>query len=269
MSLVFEDMHDFPGNGDFYATPNESLELWDRLLQGLKLYKVAGICSGGEVGFFNLLPRVQRELVLLDHSYKALYFAAVKYLALQKYGPEETYNLLSSGRGTYQTLATEFETELPVVLNNAWKRPTLYSNHPRRGADAFESHSTSVARFWQHQKKDVLVKTCAKLHKVTFVHGDLTDLAAKGKFGLVYLSNALESNHLNRERKTSIPAKVAACIKPEGYVLTTHTASMYSNRVTYPENWELVSEAEYQDVPRGPWELEWKYQLRQVHPVAA
>lgn len=273
VELPFVDAHTFPGNQDFYPVPNENLERWETLLQGLRLYKVAGICSGGEVGFFNLLPRVQRELVLVDHSYKALYFAMVKYLALQKYGPEETYKRLTAGyarypettpRGAFKALAAEFDPILTPELRACWQRGS-YSD-PRDGPDVFEGRAPAIGEFWLRQKKEPLIKTCAKLHKVRFVHGDLTDLAKYGKFGLVYLSNALESNHRNRDRRSSIPAQVARCLKPEGYVLASHSVSA-GPRVTYPSNWEVLNSIT--PTVRSAGELGWTYNLLQVHPVAA
>lgn len=278
LTLQFEDAHTFPGNQDFYAVPNEAPERWDQLLQGLRFHNVGGICSGGEVGLFSLLPLAQRKLVLVDHSYKSMYFALVKYLTLAKYGPEEAYKRLTDypsyvswevseqKKAAFTALAAEFDGVIPAAFHEAWNRGRDYYSHRQQhpAAAYFASRADGVASFWSRQSPGKVIKTCAKLGKIQFVHGDLTDLAKFGRFGLLYLSNALESNHRNRDRTMSIPDKVAACLKPDGYVCTTHSASRYE-RVKYPENWELVNKASATD--RFAGETGWTYNLFQVHPV--
>jgi hypothetical protein len=264
-ALAFEDVHTFPGNDDFYPVPNESLERWDTLLKGLRVSRIAGICSGGEVGFLSLLPRARRELVLVDHSYKSLYFAIVKYLALRKYGAEETYKRLTelTPEGA-QALAAEFEAEIPGPLKAVWEQRLGYTRY-RNGADALASRQYEVTAYWKRQAPAKVVKMCAKLDRVRFVHGDLSDLSRFGKFGLVYLSNALESNHRTRDRVCSVPAQVAACLRAGGYVLTTH--SEYAGRSRAPADWELVESMAYGD--RNAGELRWKYNLYKVSGAAA
>jgi SAM-dependent methyltransferase len=270
--MNFEDMHEYPGNSDYYPVPNERLEAWQELLQGLPLYKVAGICSGGEVGLFALLPQVRRELVLVDHSYKSLYFAMVKYLALEKYGAEETYTRLTRATGDeFKALAAEFDGVLPPATCEVWRKRrydgnAYYDNRTgEEGSDAFSRRAHSVKHMWATLPKERLIKACTKLNKVTFVHGDLTDLATKGKFGLLYLSNALEHN--SRTKHHPLLEQIDQLVKPGGHVLTAEAAGFYSNVPPKRGEWEVVNTVSVKDI-RGT-ECRWKYVLYKTPDKAA
>lgn len=97
MSVVYEDVHKHEWKG-YYAIPNENIFRWRELLKKTPIYRAAGICSSGEVGFFGILPLVRRELVLIDHSYKSIQVAALKYLLLREKGARGTLQLLTKAQ---------------------------------------------------------------------------------------------------------------------------------------------------------------------------
>jgi SAM-dependent methyltransferase len=248
------------------------MDKWAEFLQGLRPHRAAGICSGGEVGFFNLLLHAQREVVLVDHSYKSLYFAMVKYLALQKYGPD-VYERITKAttEAEFRALAEEFEDALPPKVRTAFLHRGRYDVHgyliPSRspeatGVSAFASRRRDIQDVWSRLPKERVVKSCARLHKVTFLHGDLTDLATKGTFGLLYLSNALE--HISgKTRNYPVVQEIEKVVRPGGHVILSHryNDSIYDKRPG-PDHWEQVNEAAIHS--QGVAQLRWCYKLYRI-----
>ena len=95
-----------------YVFPNEDVGRWRELVKGKRIKRAAAICSGGEVGFFALLPTVKDELVLIDHNKASLYYALVKYLLLRKHGYAGVVKLLREPHQLKKEL-TSVEKELP------------------------------------------------------------------------------------------------------------------------------------------------------------
>jgi SAM-dependent methyltransferase len=279
VAVRFEDVHDFPGNHDYYAVPNERLSKWQELVQGLRVYRAAGICSGGEVGLFALLPIVRSSLTLVDHSYRSLYYAMVKYLALEKYGAEETYRRLTNAtHEDLKRLAAEVEADLPEAVRGVWKTRTrhdydYYDNRPRvvEPGEPFTRKGTSVPSFWRKQKPDPLVRSCKKLSRVTFMHGDLSDLTKRGQFDLIYLSNALE--HQTRDGGYASHRAIEQALKPGGHILLSGRRgyARYGQPAPRigraPQHWEPVVETELRS--DGGNEIAWGYALYKVPEAVA
>ena len=228
MSTVFEDVHEY-STTNYYLVPNEEPLLWREILKYTHIERAAGICSAGEVGFFGLLPLVRRDLTLIDHSYSSLAIAVFKYIMLREYGPEETIRMLTSGSN--EELEANFEklTEhLPPQLKKAL-RDTRYGARYTVGSYLNRS-SSLIASMWKTIPPELVKKAARKLDRVSFVHGDLSDLVDRGPFDLLYISNALE--HSGRDGRPSLDV-LENVVRPGGLVVgtrNTHTV----------ERWELL-----------------------------
>ena len=89
--IRFKDCNEYKGyNGTYYAT-NEEPKLFAEFLKDVEVNRAAAICSGGEIGLFVLLPKVKRELVLIDHHYETMSFAMMKWLLIQTVGGKEAH----------------------------------------------------------------------------------------------------------------------------------------------------------------------------------
>lgn len=85
LELDFEQVEDYDGRMH-YTCPNEDAVTWRQLVGRKKLTRAAGVCSGGEIGLFSILPRVSEELILVDHSKVPLACAILKSLLIQDVG---------------------------------------------------------------------------------------------------------------------------------------------------------------------------------------
>ena len=240
--MTFEDLHPFNGSGG-YIVPNERNQIWRDLVKRLPVHKAAGICSSGEVGFFSILPAVREELVLIDHSYDSLAVALVKYLILRERGPKETHKLFTSGNETSLANAVDsVKGELPPKVRDS--RYTTLSYF----------HVSSVVREWNNTPTGLVKKAGEKLDKVSFLHGDLTDLVDRGPFGLLYLSNALE--HWGRNDRAPVAEQVEKAVKPGGYVIACGSRT--------PARWERVKSFTAGFDRKNPQYITWTQTLYRV-----
>lgn len=240
--MEFTDAHEYAAPGH-YNCPNENTQAWREGIKGMTLYRAAGICSGGEIGFFSILPTVRRKLVLVDHSYLSLHIAITKYLILAAKGPKETYRLFTEAdHAEVRDACLSVEGDIPETVRkcieqSASLKPGRYSGTPSKYSDwrrlnpirQEEFYNNATGRYeWRtttkqqgyafseiqnHWKRNISLQLVEqaykKLHLVKFIHGDLTDLAEDGPYGLIYLSNALEhtsrtGSHPLRSRLNSI-----------------------------------------------------------------
>lgn len=276
--LAFEDIHEYKWDG-YYATPNEDTMAWRELLKGTPIYRAAGICSSGEVGLFGILPLVRRELVLIDHSYKSLHVAAVKWLLLKERGAKETHRLCTTGTFAELLAATKaMVPTLPIELKEcfpegAWLQPRetpryygVSHSYPHTTAYAGSSGGTydhhKVQDEWHKLSLRVVEKAVQKLDRVKFIHGDLSDLVSEGPFGLLYLSNALSHEGRNNKNngytyynqlRKEIMEQIEAIVKPGGYVvLATSGGYGYGydteTGVFAKRGWELLNK-----IKGGSW----------------
>lgn len=94
-TIVLDDLNKYDGKHTIYATVNESVEVWrEGFAQVPPVEKAGAICSGGEVAFFTVLPRVTESLTLLDHSYTSMYYAIGKFHLIDKWGSKEAFKAL-------------------------------------------------------------------------------------------------------------------------------------------------------------------------------
>lgn len=275
--------------GVAYVCPNEDLGIWRELVKGKRIQRAAGICSGGEVGFFALLPTVREELVLIDHNHGSLYFAVVKYLLLREWGYAGVVRLFKHP-DQLRLAIQEVEKDIPEALRNA--RDDLSYSHVRerlvkaaQKSDMYSaSRGTLLTEQWERPNRYQRKVASSKLDKVKFVHGDFDALDNQGKFDLLYMSNAHESGNGNDKRKDL--ERIGKCLNPGGFVLSSLTICKnensptrqewdYHTRIyvtrpnphyqTLPENWKLVQSVPRRDVGMSRW----SYNLYQVQPVTA
>lgn len=299
--MEYEDKNTYAATS-FYAAPNEGTLDWRELVKGTPVYRAAGICSSGEVGFFSMLPSVRRKLVLVDHSYASLNVAMTKYLLLAKLGAKEVYRLFTVGehQAIYDACMS-VRDELPTGVKESqgrkrydgdwlavWSNKEIYNNRTGRYEYTGTPYNDSFEEIQNHWKKhislDLVRQACKKLHIVKFLHGDLQDLAEEGPFGLVYLSNALEHN--NRDQKHPTLSQVKACLKPDGFIIAAgrpRNDNLYGMRVAtynytthqyeYPKD-KVVTEVKACDSTysrQGGGTMSWKQAMYTLadEPVAA
>lgn len=246
--MEFIDANEYAAPGH-YNCPNEDTRAWREAIKNLVLYRAAGICSGGEIGLFSILPTVRRKLVLVDHSYLSLHVAITKYLILASKGPKETFRLFTTGEHQeVRDACLAVESDLPEsvrkCIGQSAKRAGYngqLSNYGvrnygdwrkfRQGAryDAYGRYVRDDAKrvpafdeIQTHWKKfvtlDLVQRAYDKLHLVKFIHGDLRDLAEDGPYGLIYLSNALE--HSNRDgQRPKLLDHVKPCLRKGGVLV--------------------------------------------------
>ena len=252
--MEFVDAHEYAAPG-YYCCPNENTRAWREGIKGMTLYRAAGICSGGEVGLFSILPTVRRKLVLVDHSYLSLHVAITKYLILADKGPKETYRLFTKGDHTeVHDACLSVESDLPDSVRNCIDKPTSrklgrstyyapkygdWRNLRARGEQVFNSKtlqyertskttSYAFAEIQNHWNRNISLRLVQEAYKklslVKFIHGDLTDLAEDGPYGLIYLSNALE--HSNRDGKHPLLDTIKPLVRENGVLVVA--GSYYS-----------------------------------------
>lgn len=229
-SVPFKDLNEYDGK-TFYGATNESLKAWDKVLDGVNVKRAAGICSGGEVVFFRILPRVEERLTLVDHCYASLYYAIGKYGTICNNAAKKAHEMLTERQatGSSELLGKEFEKAnkgLPMLENdNIKKRVRGYAYSP-----------TSTPRISNHMflrdvsEKDVSAFKRAR-NKVEFLHGDIRDLIDLGPFDLLYLSNALD--YLGRGGVTGDGFGIEKIVSPGGYVAYTCQRSAYPSSSYY------------------------------------
>lgn len=258
--MNFEDVNSFSVSG--YLVPNECVKTWNELLDGVSVNRAAGICSGGEIGFFSLLPHVRRELVLVDHSYYSLAAAMYKYLVLRKLGWKEAHQLFTGDDPERaQAVSSQVKTELPDVLQQAFTAV-------EQDAGVGLSRHKSVKGFWKRVPEEILKDAFKRLDKITFIHGDLSDLEHRGPFGLLYLSNALE--HSGRiVSKIQLKAAITRAVRPGGLIVLTGRHG--SSRDRTDGAWERVKTVShrapgYREPAYDPeyYTISWSHQMYRV-----
>lgn len=241
--IDFEDLNPYNGSHTPFAVCNENISIWRKVLEGISVESAASICSGGEVSFFAILPVVKKKLVLIDHSYRSMYFALGKYHLIEKMGAKEAYKLLVESRqgGDLQTIFDEANNTLPT------KRDELsYSN--------WFNGWYGAKGIYEDITEEGITKFRNNRNKVSFLHGDLNDLADKGPFDFVYLSNALDYAGRNGSKYD-----IEKMVKPGGYV--AYCCGTYSSpKIT---KYEVVASADAHSI-RNTYEISWNYKLCKV-----
>lgn len=222
-SLTIETLAKLDGS-TCYACSNEHIPTWKELLGNVRVDRAAGICSGGEVSFFVVLPHVKKELVLVDHALGSMYFAIGKYKLIDKHGPEKAMELAKQ-QVPHSVLANEFaeaNKDLPTC-KKALSKPTPH-----------------LARAWTDLGVEDLAEFNKNKDKLSFIHADISVLNDRGQFELLYLSNALDYIYgLYRDYKAS-PSEFDSdkIVAPGGLIAFCYFSHC---RPYYADKWETIA----------------------------
>lgn len=206
--------------------------------------RAAGICSAGEIGFFSMLPSVRKELVLIDHSYRSLSIAMMKYLLLHNHGWRDVVRLLSTDGA-----ATELKLAIDKLTKDLPKEVKTTNNL----AQFVQAHNNMVGyglrELWNSIPQYVLKRANEKLNIVNFAHGDLTDLIKMGPFDLLYISNAF--GHSGRSMRAPLEDDLKKVVRPGGYIIEAASAGQ-------KDRWPKIAEQ------RSTISTMWLYRLYQT-----
>lgn len=244
MPLKFEDLHPKDMASGYYVT-NETPELLRDMLLKQKghVERAAGICSGGEVPFFVLLPAAN-EVIAIDHTYGALVVTAIKAAILEKLGPHGTMNLFTE---------RTYEDFIKVVLDVKDAVPEIWRSHFSIDKQFSKEYNFNhFKREWFLAGIEILEIAHRNLHKLKLVHGDLSDLSKFGTFDCIYTSNAF-GEHLNRDGMYPTVKAIEPALKADGVIL--HTSNLGAN-------WKALSNS-----PGG--RTTWRHAISQRLTVAA
>lgn len=267
-AINLESAHDYDRD-NYYVIPNEAfMELYGLIKpHRLRIRRAAAICSSGEAGLVSILPLVRTELVLIDHAYQSLSVGMMKLLLLREKGYEETKRLLSStDQDTAHELRAALEKLAALLPDVARKKGWEAMKRLRRGESPFFKVTTDyddryytkhgsyrrvvtsvdpkIAKAWSEIPEQNLKAACRKLDKVTFLHGDVIDLAQRGPFDLMYFSNAFDSQHYGRkstgyDRGDAGFKEVTASVRPGGLIVGCETT--YVREAMGRHGWERIA----------------------------
>lgn len=266
--VVFKEANTYKGSsGGPYIATNECIDTFNSLLGDRQFDRVAGICSGGEVGLFALLPRVKRQLTLIDHNYGSMYFALLKVLLIKEVGGKRAHEWLSPGFGVKApdelvALVKALEKKLPKAMCQYDVEDPEYIYRKRLITTNGAVHST-IAQEWRKRTPEEVEAIEGKLDLIEFVHGDLSDLGNRKPFDLLYLSNALE--YAGRKGRLKAADLISSCVKPGGLVLST--GGIYN--VDHYETVTNVKEVEQLGLVKAQAGLCWNHVLHTFKPAAA
>lgn len=232
---TFIEAHAHNVQCSYYCT-NEEPELHAKLLGKRRFTKAAGICSGGEIPLFTLLPRCE-EVYAVDHAMGALAITWLKSALLAQVGYAGLRKLAE--RHTDQPGFLRVVEPLLKGMPEALRKITQVK--PTAGAYSYKPPYTVTfgAGVLQQLRKELhfavrptsAVKTVSRLDKLTLIHGDISDLATWGPYDLLYVSNAM--GHSGRK---GVPHLVdfAPLVRAGGFLLFTGTHGV-------DKDWEQVA----------------------------
>jgi hypothetical protein len=210
--VTFEDLNTYNCRSSVFPIVNESIATWREALKDIAVEKAASICSGGEISFFAILPKVAEELQLIDHAYSSMYYAIGKHHVMEKLDAKNAHNVfMNEDKATIDKYFAKANEKLPTKGAN-----TSYSYYYD-----YKFTTGALRQAWADVSQADIRAFKENLHKLTFLHGDISDLRERGPFDLVYLSNALD--YAGRGGRYSHPIK--EIVKPGGFVCFTNSAS--------------------------------------------
>lgn len=190
----------------YYAVTNEEPEVINMLLGNKRYNKIGSIASSGEILLLCLLQRAVESIVAVDHSYQSLHTAYLKALLLKKHGADVIRDaVLNKPWDNWQKLLAGAKKELPTAIVTT----------PRYSAGSYDL--PNIRREWYYTPKAALKRGVRNLGKLSFVHGDVVDLAEYGPFDLLYTSNAHE--HVSRETRKRTVDEFVSLLSVGGILL--------------------------------------------------
>lgn len=203
-----------------YWETNEEPELHRKLLKGRTYKRAAAVASGGEISLLTLLPHVEEQLILVDHSYHSLAVSMVKAVLLKQRGARKTKDLfLNNTRDEILRAFREAAFSLPTRVREGLEnnKSCLYTTNPLR-------------REWNYIPLIRIEIARKRLPLVSFVHGDFRDLKDDAPFDFLYVSNAFE--YSGRLGRTNWDA-VRPLLKVGGELLMTSGSTQQRERPSY------------------------------------
>lgn len=137
--MDFTDHNEYNGAHTIYSVVNESVNVWrEGLSQIPPVERAASICSGGEISFFCVLPRIKRSLVLIDHSYQSMYFALGKFHLIDKLGSRKAFSALAKNDvEVLKPLFEEANKGLPTASPKTPKEVLKYDADLKKWSDDY------------------------------------------------------------------------------------------------------------------------------------
>lgn len=223
--MQFEDIYPSHNETGYFST-NEEPSVHLELLKGLKgIKRVGSIASGGEVPIAFLSKGY--DVVAIDHAYLALASTYAKIELLKQLGAGKTRDLV---------LNQPYEDSLKVFKDIAAGAPEKLRPHIEKFS---LSNHIDLRRELYFMPFPVLARAAKHLENIVLLHGDLSDLAKRGPFDCLYISNATE--HTGRSGRVTLQS-VADLVKLDGYVLTTsyYTPALGSGPGNPLKGWEKI-----------------------------
>jgi hypothetical protein len=215
---TFEDRHPGFDASDVggYGVTNEEPDIFRRMLRGKRFNKVGCISSAGDMLLYTLLSK-SKQVVAVDHCYRSLSAAYAKIILFHEYGAEDGKKIIMND--AYGDFVKKIENLKGAFPEKVWERkPFLGSNH----YNPISSHDWLGCRREVFYTPDSTLRAALKrLDRVTFVHGDFSDIAEDGPFDLLYISNFL--GHRDRAGRYPSISVVKDMLKNGGYLLSCVT----------------------------------------------
>lgn len=242
--MKFEDVHPaYVPTGEQYIVTNEEPDIHRLLLRSRTIKRAVAIAGGGEVSLFVLLPRVRKELVVVDHSYAALAAFYTKAFLLEQMGPKALRDLIINKPLAEWVKATDSVLpQLPEPLGKYVGEASSKTDYTHANKLRGTNTHVNLRKEWFYADEKALSLAVKKLHKLTLIHGDLTDIKDKGPFDFLYLSNAAE--HFGRSMKKLTQAELDPMLAPNSLVLTANKP--------YGAQWKWKELSNFNGI-RGHW----------------
>lgn len=262
--MNFVDAHQYDGRNTLYARSNESIAQWDEALGDIKVDNVAGIASGGEVSYFAMLPRANKRMVMIDHSYGSLYYALAKYALIEKMTCKEVHALFTTEGVTAIGKALE-GVDVPLPPERTPKSVIKqYAVYDWRWA------GQSLHTCWRHIPEEKVTHLKRNRHKIEFIHGDINDLVDRGQFDLLYLSNALDyvgrngnGSKFELDKIVAPGGFVAYSFQDDGYSYNPHGSVAHRSSYQKIKDWPIVSTVHASPGAFADGILWWTHEIRQ------
>lgn len=219
-----------------------------------RVKKVGSIASGGEVPLTVLLPAVKGELIAVDHSLGSLAWAFFKVHLLQRFPTTTEFKkwLKDVDEAEFTKVFKEVIATLPFSAPNylvGW---------------GMSSNLEHIRNQWLSTPAALLSKARERLDLITFIHGDITDIAPYGPFDLLYVSNAL-AHVTSKTNQEHTGDAIKPLLTARGKVIATHDLTPVlgppqANKLT---TWDSIKYVRVTN-PTTRWgNITWNYNLYQ------
>ena len=217
---TFIDVHPTYAASEAYKCTNEEPMLQRQLLGNQRFNKAGGIASSGEVLLSVLLPR-SKSVFAIDHGYGSLSACFIKMIMLDTLGPRAMKALLfEKPYKEFLAAAGRAAVELPTSLAGK-----LRFDGPNPYPTISVADYMDLRREWINFPDAMLETVRRKMEVVTLIHGDLRDLSQFGQMDCLYVSNAVQGGHNNRDGKSPDLAYVAPLVRKGGLMLMARGTS--------------------------------------------